>query len=234
MDQIREATPEDAEGIDNVLSEVWNQSIDEEVFHSQLRSDARGIWVATVNDEVLGFASAFKTSDLNKRGRWKIDLVAVRPSNQNRGLGRRLVRRAWKETERFKLDFSRAFVRITNIESKRMFQQAGFVTDWRTHVLHIWEPRASDGEIECSKDVNLIPVDTLTYRGLWIEGLTSNRLSESDQRRVIANAQHRVYLESRLNTGAFIPANELSGLAEDVRKQAIEHGKYHCWKRIRS
>ena len=234
MDQVREAILEDAESIDNVLSEAWNQSIDREVFHSQLSSDTCGIWVATANGDVVGFVSAFMTFDLNNRGRWEIDLVAVRPASRRQGLGRRLVCRAWEETEGLRLDFSRAFVRVTNVESQRMFQQAGFVTDWRDHILHIWGPKASGGGIECSEDVNLVPVDTLTYRGLWIEGLTSGRLSESDQRRVIASAQHRIGLESRLNTGAFIPADELPGLAEDVRKQAIEHGKYHCWKRIRS
>ena len=234
MDQVRRATAEDAEGICRVLHKIWNQRIDEEVFNAHLHSDKCGIWVATANGDVAGFVSAFQTCDLNHRGRWEIDLVAVRPPSRGRGLGQRLVCRAWKESERLKLNFSRAFIRVTNAESQRVFQKVGFVTDRRLYILHLWPPIPSNEEVQCSKRVNLIPVDTLTYRGLWIEGLTSGHLSKDDQHRVVLSAQYRISLDSRLNTGAFIPTDELSILSMEVQRESVEHGKYHCWKKVKA
>ena len=59
MSHLRKAESEDAEAIDNVLAEVWDQKIDRNAFRSQLSSDTCGIWVATESGKVVGFVSAF-------------------------------------------------------------------------------------------------------------------------------------------------------------------------------
>ena len=78
--------------------------------------------------------------------------------------------------------------------------------------------------------VRLVPVDTLTYRGLWIEGFVKSQLSQQVQRGVIRIAQSRIFDEDRLNTGVFISDDLKSIIAPDLLTTATDFGQYHRWE----
>jgi ribosomal protein S18 acetylase RimI-like enzyme len=226
---IRRADPGDAGPIDRVLKDVWNQSIEREVFREHLASADCGIWVATVEGNVAGFVSAFVTPGRQGERRWEIDLVAVRRDDQGKGLGKGLLKQASEGGRSRTLDNSRAFVRTENVQSQSIFEAAGYQSDRRVHLLHLWEPESFEGSGRAQPEVKLIPVDTLTYRGLWIEGLST--VSEDSQETALKIARNKVHLESRINTGAFVPAEEILKLSDRVRQVGVVHGEYHCWVR---
>lgn len=213
------------------MREVWGQDLAGEAFGDQLASETSGIWVSLRGGEVVGFTSAFRTEDLQGHGRWEIDLVAVHPEHQGEGRGRLLVEAAYGAGVRLGLSRSRAFVRVDNTASQRMFEHAGFATDGVVRTLHLWDASSVDKQgDDCPAGVRLIPVDTLTYRGLWIEGLESEKLSGNDRRHAIRCARRRVGAESRLNMGAFLCEGQLPGLDGEERPEVL-HGAYHCWTR---
>jgi hypothetical protein len=80
-------------------------------------------------------------------------------------------------------------------------------------------------------------MDTLTYRGLLIVGLTSERLTIEEQQQAAKTARSMIARDGRLNTGALIPVDEEHLLAADLREMASVHGEYYwfvkpAWFRI--
>lgn len=229
MKKIRRATLEDAEGIAKVVRQTWNQSIDYVVYRSHIEEDTCSIWIAVEDNEVAGFVSAFLTIGSHQTRRWEIDLVVVRPSSQGKGLGSRLIQTALNDAKKHCVGISRAIIRTENIASQKAFQRAGYVTDERVQRMFLWSPKATGRRVIPPENITLSRMDTLTYRGLWIEGLMSESLSQTERRNTVIVAQALIAEEGRLNTGCLIPSDLEGCLPEDVLKTATIHGEYHWW-----
>ena len=222
MIHLSKATLADIDGIAAVVDGVWQQDILPGVCAAQIETDTAALWVAKEKDEVLGFMSAFVTVNAQGRRRWEMDLVAVRSTRQGEGLGQRLIARVWQEGGKQDCHLARALIHVDNAPSQRAFEKARFATDRRVYHLLLWPPALGAEPARCPDGVSLIPVDTVTYRGLWIEGLED---LESDwQRLVVSTARARVARENRLNTGAIIPAE--AALVPELRNQATLQGEY--------
>ncbi|MFW6135500.1 MAG: N-acetyltransferase family protein [Chloroflexota bacterium] len=208
------------------MKDVWEQDVLSDVCSAQIEDDSCALWVAVEDREVAGFVSAFPTTDRAGHRRWEIDLLAVRPASQGEGLGTRLIRRACEAGHRRHISLARALIGVANVPSQRAFESAGFTTDGRVHRLFLWSPVPGDDAHPYADLVSLLPVDTLTYRGLWIEGLAS--VPAEEQRRAVGAARSMIAREERANTGAVIPVDEEHVLAPDLRHDAAMPGEY-CW-----
>jgi ribosomal protein S18 acetylase RimI-like enzyme len=226
---LRRAGLADVEGIKTVLRDVWEQDLLPDVFRAHIEHNASALWVAEQHEDILGFVSAFLTVAGDGRRRWEVDLIAVRPASRGQGLGTRLIRHACKADQARTASLIRALIRVENVPSQRAFERAGFATDGRRHRLFVWPPGTGGETHTYAGPVDLIPVDTLTYRGLWMEGLTS--VSAEEQRRALNAARSVVAARGRLNTGAVIPADEENRLAPDIRDKARLHGEYHWFEK---
>lgn len=224
MISLRRAEVADVEGIATVVRDVWKQDILRTICRAHIEDDASALWITTEDGAVTGFVSAFLTVADDGRRRWEVDLIAVRAASQGRGLGTRLIRHVCKAGQARAITLTRALIRVENVLSQRAFENAGFTTDGRRHRLLLWPPGTGGERRPYAGPVDLIPVDTLTYRGLWMEELTS--VSAQEQRRAVRAARSTVAAEGRLNTGAVIPADEENRLAPDLRDQAHVHGEY--------
>lgn len=225
MIRVRRAGLPDMGGTADVVKAVWEQDILPDVFRAQIEHDASALWVAEQNDDVLGFVSAFLTVAGDGRRRWEVDLIAVRPASRGQGLGTRLIRRVCEDGRASTVSLTRALIRVENGPSQRAFERAGFATAGRDHQLFLWSPETGGDARPYADPVDLLPVNTLTYRGLWMEELTS--VSAEEQRRAVRAARSIAGTQNRANTGAVIPADESYLLAPDLRGQACIHGEYH-------
>ncbi len=225
MIQFRAATPTDEVGVARVVHEVWGQRILPAVYQVQVTGRDSALWVAVERGQVLGFVSAFPTVDRQGERRWEVDLLAVMPAHQGQGLGRQLVARICQAPQAQTAALARAAIRVENIASQRAFENVGFVTDRREHDLLLWTPQPGP-DAESTAPIALLPVDTLTYRGLWIEGLTDEGVSPEQQRRAVRVARARAAREGRLNVGAVLPALPLDA---ELRSQANRHGAYYWY-----
>ncbi len=225
---IRFAHPDDAEAIHRILQETWGESLLFDVFSDHISSPAHQVFVAVEAGEVVGFLSAFLVS--NPTPRWEIDLIIVRATSQGKGIGTSLIQEALTYGSRLGARSAEASIRIDNFASQQAFAKVGFTTDAQVRSLFLWRRLAWKFAMDMPKTVCLIPVDTLTYRGLWIDGFVESQLSQQAQRDVIRTAQSRIFDEDRLNTGMFI-LDDLKGIiAPDLLTAATNHGQYYRWQ----
>ena len=79
------------------------------------------------------------------------------------------------------------------IASQRAFSKAGFTTDAQARSIFLWDPLVCESAADVPEAVHLIPIDTLTYRGLWIDGFVESQLSVKEQRNVIRKARSYLF-----------------------------------------
>lgn len=226
MLKIRPAKFSDVSGISTVVAEVWGQAINTHTCLEQIRRDDCAIWVAVEDGVVAGFVSAFLTVGRQGHRRWEVDLLAVRSAWRGRQLGQKLVEATWADGQRLQVDTARAIIRIDNIASQQSFARAGYTTDDQVYNLFLWSPE-SDEETFLPEEIVFLPVDTLTYRGLWIEGLTE--VSAAKQRQVVATARTMITRQNRENTGALVPLDAMGQLVGELYTAAVTHGEYQQW-----
>ncbi len=225
MTRIRRARLTDLGGIAEIVQDVWEQDILPDVCEGQIEDDAAALWVAEEHSSVVGFVSAFLTLGGRGNRRWEIDLIAVTPASRRQGLGQRLIARAFRDGRRHDAAAARAIVRVNNISSQRTFEKAGFATDGDVYHVMLWSPKPGDAPALTTKGLPCVPVDTLVYRGLWIEDLTG--LPQTEQRSIVKTARAMAAREQRLNTGALIRADKEYLLVADLRAKAKMHGDYY-------
>jgi len=224
---VRRARPADIAGIAGVVREIWDQEILPDVCRAQIEGDASALLVAVEDApaaRIVGFVSAFLTKDPGDRRRWEVDLLAVRQDLQGHGLGTRLITQASQEGEATGASSARALIRVENAASQKAFEKAGFATDGSVHRLWLWLPEPGPIPEAPPRRPALLPVATVTYRGVWIEEL--ELASGGRQRAAVRTARAIVARERRRNVGALIPIAEEHLLAPDLRGQAEMHGEY--------
>lgn len=227
MVTIRKATLADVPGIGAVVRDVWEQDILHDVCEAQTRCQACALYVAAEGDGIAGFVSAFLTVDKDGHRRWEVDLLAVRPVSRGQRLGQRLVETACADERALGTPIARAAIRVDNVASQRTFENEGFKTNGEIHRLLLWTPTQDTGPIVYGGSVTLVPVDTLTYRGLWLEGLTAYNVDMEEQRNAVQMARSIIAWEGRQTAGAMIPAIGSHRLAANLYDAAQMHGEYY-------
>ena len=228
MLDIRSARPDDAQAIHLILQETWAESLLFDVFTDHISLPEHQAFVAVEAGKVVGFLSAFLVSSATPR--WEIDLVVVCSTSQGKGIGTSLIESALAYGSDLGVHWAKASIRIDNYASQRAFSKAGFTTDAQVGNVFVWDPLACKSDTNVPKTVHLIPVNTLTYRGLWIEGFSKSQLSEKEQHSVIRTARNSIFHEDRISTGVFIPGSLKQTIAPDLLTAATDFGQYHRWE----
>jgi ribosomal protein S18 acetylase RimI-like enzyme len=131
----------DAEGLLAVERETFAESpysADEVI--RLLTSGEQRAWLAIVEGEVTGFATAFPTCTLHGRRR-EVDLVAVQPASQGQGIATGLIKAAVEGAGGHSLNEARALAATDNPASQRAFTKAGFTPDETVCDLLLYEVR---------------------------------------------------------------------------------------------
>ena len=201
-----------------------------DVFIDNVSMPEHQVFVAVEADEIAGFLSAFLVPKPTPR--WEIDLIIVRLASQGKGIGTSLIEEALIYGSNLGAHWAKASIRVDNYASQAAFSKAGFATDAQVLSLFLWEPLACKSVANVANGVYLIPVDTLIYRGLWIEGFVESQLSAKEQHNVICAAQCCAFNENRLNTGMFIPSDLKETIAPNLLTTATNFGQYHRWQYV--
>ena len=228
MLDIQLARPDDAQAIHLILQETWGDSLLFDVFTDHISSSEHQVFVAVEAGKVAGFLSAFLVS--NPVPRWEIDLVVVCSTSRGKGIGTSLIQEALTYGSNLGAYCTAASIRVDNYVSQRAFFKAGFTTDAQARSLFLWGPLTCEFATDVPDTVHLIPVDTLTYRGLWIDGFVESQLSSKEQHNVIRKARSYLFHQSRSNTGISIPDNLTHTIGSDLLTTATNHGQYHRWQ----
>jgi ribosomal protein S18 acetylase RimI-like enzyme len=167
---IRRALEEDAGQIAALRDGIWtDQTGDISVVQQALRDPQHVTDVAVHSGKIVGFVDGFQTHTQVGLPRWEVDLLAVHPEFRGQRLGERLVRSTVAAGQLSGAAFARALIQISNLASQRTFSRCTFQPENGTCNLYLWS-RSSDAELPKPDWLHLVPVHTLNYRGLWMEG----------------------------------------------------------------
>ena len=227
MLNIRFARSEDAQAIHLILQEVWGDSLLFDVFRHHISSPKHQVFVAVYTDEIVGFLSAFLVSKPTPS--WEIDILAVHPQWQGMGIGTSLVAEALTYGSNLGVDWATASIRVDNKASQRTFSKTGFTTDEKVLNLFTWGPLDCTPDNHVPDTIHFIQVDTLTYRGMWIDGFSESHLTRKEQQNVIRTAQNRIFHENRLDVGMLISDTLRDSINTDLIVNAADHGQYQRW-----
>ena len=217
---IRRATPEDAGAIASLAAEALATQTEADAPRVRKLLDGGLTFVAKSDEAIVGFASSFFTSDLKGSRRFELDLLAVAPGVRGCGVGGRLIEASLVAARDSKPALIRALVRSNNGSMQRLCRRHGFTVSPGKHQLYVAVPRPVVRHRQ-KHQAQLIPVETLTYSGIWLEGELSQEAIEDAL---------RTASQSDMSTiGAVIPSDALH-VIDLLRANAFNGvGEYDWW-----
>lgn len=217
---IRPATPKDACAIASLAADALATRIDAKSARVRQILNEGLTYVAIDEKAILGLASSFFTFDRDKNRRFELDLLAVAPGARGRGVGGRLVEASLFAAGDSKPALIRTLVRSNNMSMQRLCRRHGFAVLPRKYKLFVAVPRPVVRKTQ-QHQAHLIPVDTLNYSGIWLEGELCQE--------AIDDALWTASQSDRSVIGAVIPSDAFH-VADLLRVNAFSKvGDYDWW-----
>ena len=168
---LSRASAEYSADIAAIKASVWpGESHLQAQIERALQQPNHAAFIAVAEDgRVAGFVDSFPTTDIDGYIRWEIDLLAVHSQFQGQKIGQRLIEAATQAGRDAGVKRARALIQIENIASQRAFRRCGYATNGQTYRLMISSERQA-GAVQALNSAVLIPVVTMNYSGLWLEG----------------------------------------------------------------
>ena len=169
--RLWQATTEDVAGIVRTKRAVWrDEAADESIVAIAVSDPRHATLVAVSEDVIVGFVDGFLTFSQSREARWEVDLLAVDQRFRRCGLGERLVRASTEAGHSMGATVARALVRFDNAPSQRLFARCGYRPQDAACCLFVSSDLTVAREyVRRRENVQVIPVRTLNYRGLWLE-----------------------------------------------------------------
>ena len=212
---VRAAMPQDAQTIAKIIQITHNEETSIEQIQRCIESGEHFSYVA-VADNIIGFVDGFTTvvQDGTKRG--ELDLISVHPDFTGHGIGKQLIRTFSENVQN--VDIIRALVAVDNAPMHRAIGVIDYQLNPQTQSLYI---ASENGEnIVSPLESYLIPVETFTYSGIWLEGEISKE--------AIQSAQFQRKKRGYDVVGAVIPTQNAEAI-KTVQNAGFEHVKDFQW-----
>lgn len=212
---IRAARPTDAPQIVAILQAALSEAASVQRVARLLREESHITFVATLDGNTVGFVDQFVVR-LPQETRLELDLLAILPAAQRRGIGKKLVTYSKRWAMERGIARTRALVATGNASMQGLMRQVGFQSSMTTYVLMISD-RLSVRADWC------IPVDTFLYRGFWLEGGIRMRKPLS------------IHWPDAVTGDSFTVGSVIESAARDARQLLEAHGfeaigTYHWWE----
>ncbi|MCA9966605.1 MAG: GNAT family N-acetyltransferase [Anaerolineales bacterium] len=214
------ATPSEIAALATIKHATWpdEDPLDPAIVATALQTPGHQTHIVAINGRSAGFASSFLTQSATGERRWEIDLLAVHPDFRGLGLGSKLVETAVNAAPA--VAFARALIHVDNVPSQRSFARHGFQPSSSPVILHICS-HPTPNTLPLPTTAHLVPVNTLTYRGLWLEGELSPAAFRS--------AQTECLRQQRDLIGALIPADDQPNQQAAQACRFVAVGVYQVW-----
>ncbi len=214
---IRQAAQADLAAIARIIASAFGERKEPQVKHLQCNL----VLVAELDGAVIGFAANFPTRSASGEARFELDLLAVDSVARGRGVGFALVASCIQSASASGADSLRALVRADNLAMGRICSRARLLRSAGPYALFIAAAKPVSAWASAAHAAHLVPVDTLTYRGIWLEGDISQA--------AIDQAQLRAQTEQRSRIGALIAAEDEQVAALLTRNGFVSVGAFFWW-----
>ncbi len=183
--QFRRAAPDDQTAIADIAKQALSMSLPADSLRAGHDLSEGLTLVATLGGAVVGFVDNFVTRDQAGGMRCELDLLAVRPWARGRGIGGNLVSKSVQAAREANAREIRALVRGENRAMQRLCSSQGFRRGPTRFELYVADAKPV-ARRRRQHEAHLIPVKTLAYSGIWLEGSLSQ--DAIDEARWIATA----------------------------------------------
>ena len=183
--QLCAAAADDAEAIARVKDAIWPEEATAPDYIAQvIQQPDHDTILALDNEHIVGFVDSFITLGAAGQRRWEVDLLGVHPAYRGRGIGSQLMQATTTAGWQIGAECARGLVAVANVSSQKAFARAGYVVE--EGPLNLWVSALNSDVAQRPLCVQLsivsnqlpaasflIPVITLNYRGIWLEGQLS-------------------------------------------------------------
>jgi len=217
---IRRAAPEDHRAIAEIATQALSLSLPADSLRLRHSLSDGVTFVATLGGAVVGFVDIFITSDQVGGARCELDLLAVSAGARGRGIGGKLVSKTVAVATEAKAREIRALARCDNLAMQLLCSSHGFRRSSASFDLYIADAKpVARGKRR--HEAHLIPVKTLAYSGIWMEGPLCQDAIDDARWMATAGGLSRI--------GAVI-AREAPAVAELLRSNGfLNVGEYDWW-----
>lgn len=223
MINIRLAEPTDADAIASVKTVVWpEESVNRQRIEDVITDRDHATHVAEIAGRIVGFVDGFVTRTHTGALRWEVDLLAVHPDLQRRGVAKRLILASGDSGCEKGATQKRGLIHVDNVGSMRAFGGCGYQpTDDGHCSLLVATANVAATQSCVVTGSHLVHVRTINYRGLWIEGTFS-----------AANLGAAIWclVQERLDlVGAVIPVKNEPAIRAALAAGCQHVGDYQYW-----
>lgn len=226
MVRIRRAECSDSPGIVACLQAIWQVEPEAAYIETLIGQGLQKLWLLDADGEIGGFVAGFMTISSQLR-RWEIDLLGLQVAWRGQGFAPQLIARSLEDGLAQHSTLARAVIRTDNSASQRSFARLGFSRSVAEYELYLWEGLSSEVPYPPDEQLAVFPVETLMYRGLWLENLSL--LSAAHQQQAVQAARAQVAAEGRDNTGAFLPTDREQ--PAELSPALVPQNRSHWWTR---
>ncbi len=167
---VRRPAPSDASAIAAIAEKTFGEPFDRDRIEGLLKAGRDYSLIALDAQGIRAFADNFITVSETGAQRLELDLLAVDPKAQGRGIGRRLIAESLLLARELDVPLIRALVRSENLVMRRLCASSGFAISEQSYDLYVASPEPGwNGPLDI-EGTHLVPVETLAYSGIWIEG----------------------------------------------------------------
>ena len=206
-----------AADIAHIIKVSFGEDADASTIAEVIKSGKHYPLIAILDDVVVGFIDGFLTKSSVGHIRAELDLLAVHPDCQGRGIGKKLINTFTKLQEVQSADYIRTLVRVDNTPMQYAISKCGYSSDKMVQALYILPKMPTK---PASQSTHIVSVGTFTYRGIWLEGVIN------------ANALDALSLtQSNTDqiTGAVVPIANMDTIAQLKKRNFEAVNDYHWW-----
>jgi GNAT superfamily N-acetyltransferase len=212
-----------------VIKDALAQNINPEYCRAVLADGGYIARVADAGGDILGLVGGFLSTTTGMVRRWEVDLLAVRSNQQNAGLGTKLLVAAWDDAEANQVKFARGLTKIGNDAAQKCFERAGYTSSGEVFNMIQWTPAQFEARSTSRSMISLLPVETLIYQGVWVEGLDNIMVNDEDRENAVKAGRAMAANEYRDFASAVVPANK--PLSANVMSDGVIVGQYQWWRK---
>jgi len=219
--EIRRATPHDIKSIAEIIRLAFDDIVDIERVSQLLTFSHNFVYVAVQLGTVVGFVENFVTVSQDKQIRLELDLLAVHPNARGQGIGKKLIEASIMLSMQLGVDCLRALIATENRVMQGACQRMNLIPSKSEFSLYVKSPEKIVQPIIEAPAAHLIRVETLTYKGIWLEG----HITES-----VVNNAHLIGLANQCDIlGTVVDKTDTATINLLTKKQFIHINDYRRW-----
>ena len=168
--RVRRASPADAAAIAAIAEECFGEAFDRDRIRRLLQSGRNYTLLALDAQGIRAFADNFITVSVTGERRLELDLLAVQAKARGMGIGRRLIAESILLARTLDATLLRSLVKSENQVMRGLCGSCEFAPSQESYGLYVASPALGSSVPLDATGSHLVPVETLAYKGIWIEG----------------------------------------------------------------